>query len=111
VAAIEMGAGDPTFGFLASLDADLLGREDVGKGQSVGDPPYPVPVTEDLDHLEAAAPVPEKPVAHTDLRAQLQRGQSGAIGRGKGVAVLRLAVGHLHLPAFPQAFDREEMGL
>ena len=111
VSTIKIGAGDPPFGLLASLEADILGSKDIGKFEAVGDPPYPVTVTEHLDHLEAAAPVPEKPVAHTDLGAGLQHGQSAGVGRGMDVAVLRFAVGHLHLPAFPEAFDTEEDGL
>jgi hypothetical protein len=111
VSTIKIGAGDPPFGLLASLEADILRSEDIGKFEAVGDPPYPVAVTEHLDHLEAAAPVPEEPVAHTDLGAGLQHGQPGGLRGGMDVAVLRFAVGHLHLPAFPQAFDTQEQGL
>jgi hypothetical protein len=103
---IEIRPGYAAIRLPTSIGTDVGGGKDVGEGQAIRDASKAVTAREHFDDLEAATPVAQELVAHTNpgIHAQLARSYLVTFRR-RDQAGLLMSVTHLHLPADLRDFD------
>jgi hypothetical protein len=93
---------------MASVTANLIKGEHIGKDKVVGEPPKSIATGENFGNAETPGPGPEESILDDDLVAHFQR---RIIRFAECLEVFSFSLVHLSLPGSSRASTKEEADL